>query len=31
MRYTRRRNDRLISHELEERELLYDEMDFDSN
>jgi hypothetical protein len=31
MRYTRRRNDGLVSHESEERELLYDEMDFGSN
>jgi hypothetical protein len=31
MRYTGRRNDRLISHESGEREFLYDEMDFGSN
>jgi hypothetical protein len=31
MRYTRRRNDRLIFHESEERELLYDETNFGSN
>jgi hypothetical protein len=31
MRYTGRRNDRLISHESEEKEFLYDEMDLGSN
>jgi hypothetical protein len=31
MRYRGRRNDRLIAHESEERELFYDEMVFGSN
>jgi hypothetical protein len=31
MRYTGRRNDPLISHESEEKEFLYDEMDLGSN
>jgi hypothetical protein len=31
MRYTGIRNDQLISHESEEKESLYDEMDLGSN
>jgi hypothetical protein len=31
MRYTGIRNDQLISHESEEKEFLYDEMDLGSN
>jgi hypothetical protein len=31
MRYTGIRNDQLISHELEEKEFLYDEMNLGSN
>jgi hypothetical protein len=31
MRYTGRRNDQLISDELEEKKFLYDEMDLGSN
>jgi hypothetical protein len=31
MRYTRIKNDQLISHESEEKEFLYDEMDLGSN